>query len=265
MLILNWIYHYFMFASPRSPSLHARHNFATGARVGHWCPALLAAGSALGISLALPHPTNAEVLADNLSGGTKGELRVGDGTSVEFWQAMKFQTTTASIIRSVTTRLRQSIGVTAGTATFDIYSDSPGAPGSAIATALTKNISELTGGFVDYSATGLSISLEQNSSYWLVGKASGSSRFVWEDTDSTSGFGAINPPVRDRSNNAGTSWESGAPFTTFATLRIEADPVPGVPGPLPVLGASAAFGWSRRIRRRIKSAASQPCRGQSSS
>jgi hypothetical protein len=219
-----------------------------------------APSSALGIALALPLPTNAVVLADNLSAARGTGISVGDGAAtVEFWQAMKFQTTSASIIRSVTTRLRQSSGVTLGTATFDIYSDNSGAPGSAIATALTKNISDLTGSFANYSASGLSISLAQNTSYWLVGKASSSSKFVWDDTLSTSGFGSISP-VRNRSDDGGSTWGTG--FSTFAILKIEADPVPG---PLPVLGASAAFGWSRRLRRRLKSAASQPCRAPSSS
>ena len=31
-------------------------------------------------------------------------------------------------------------------------------------------------------------------------------------------------------------------------------PIPAVPGPLPLLGAAAAFGWSRRLKKRISSA-----------
>lgn len=36
-----------------------------------------------------------------------------------------------------------------------------------------------------------------------------------------------------------------------ATLTITNFNAPPVPGPLPVLGAAAAFGWSRRLRRRV--------------
>ena len=39
------------------------------------------------------------------------------------------------------------------------------------------------------------------------------------------------------------------------TLRFTAASPASVPGPLPLFGAGAAFGWSRRLRRRIKSPA----------
>jgi hypothetical protein len=38
---------------------------------------------------------------------------------------------------------------------------------------------------------------------------------------------------------------------TSSSLNPVAAPEP-VPGPLPLLGAAAAFGWSRRMRRRLK-------------
>jgi hypothetical protein len=43
---------------------------------------------------------------------------------------------------------------------------------------------------------------------------------------------------------------------TFDTIRLEVGPPAEVhvPGPLPLLGAAAAFGWSRRLRRRIATA-----------
>jgi len=42
---------------------------------------------------------------------------------------------------------------------------------------------------------------------------------------------------------------------TFATTAPTPPPASGAPGPLPLLGAGAAFGFSRRIRSRIKAAA----------
>ena len=39
---------------------------------------------------------------------------------------------------------------------------------------------------------------------------------------------------------------------TFAFTFAQADLVPPVPGPLPALGAAAAFGFSRKLRNRIK-------------
>lgn len=44
------------------------------------------------------------------------------------------------------------------------------------------------------------------------------------------------------------SWGSGADSDDL-TLLVE-ESIPPVPGPLPLLGAGAAFGWSRRLRKR---------------
>jgi len=38
----------------------------------------------------------------------------------------------------------------------------------------------------------------------------------------------------------------------FSPVTLQARPTDSVPGPLPILGAAAAFGCSRRLRRRIK-------------
>jgi hypothetical protein len=38
------------------------------------------------------------------------------------------------------------------------------------------------------------------------------------------------------------------------TTNYEADAIAPVPGPLPILGAGAAFGLSRKLRQRIKAA-----------
>jgi hypothetical protein len=54
---------------------------------------------------------------------------------------------------------------------------------------------------------------------------------------------------------------NGSPIVSTGTSRIDnvtftgtAIPAPPVPGPLPILGAGMAFGWSRKIRKRIKNA-----------
>jgi hypothetical protein len=52
------------------------------------------------------------------------------------------------------------------------------------------------------------------------------------------------------------------PYTAFDTIQvvIGAPPSPStaVPGPLPLFGAAAAFGWSRRLRKRIATPLSTP-------
>jgi len=46
-----------------------------------------------------------------------------------------------------------------------------------------------------------------------------------------------------------------SPMNSLSFIPVAPDPVTSVPGPLPLFGAGAAFGWSRRLRRRIKSPA----------
>jgi hypothetical protein len=50
---------------------------------------------------------------------------------------------------------------------------------------------------------------------------------------------------------------SSSDTTNGSAIRISTfDIDAAVPGPLPLLGAGAAFGWSRKIRRQIKRSAS---------
>jgi hypothetical protein len=41
----------------------------------------------------------------------------------------------------------------------------------------------------------------------------------------------------------------------WIAVQYQYDVIPAVPGPLPLFGAAAAFGWSRRLKKRISSAA----------
>ena len=50
------------------------------------------------------------------------------------------------------------------------------------------------------------------------------------------------------------SWYLGADSrdaSRIINVIVGAPPSSAVPGPLPLLGTAAAFGWSRRLRRRI--------------
>jgi hypothetical protein len=57
---------------------------------------------------------------------------------------------------------------------------------------------------------------------------------------SSSDFGALEPIILTNYNNT----------ITFSRLTPANSPDP-VPGPLPLMGAAAAFGWTRKLRRRI--------------
>jgi MYXO-CTERM domain-containing protein len=62
------------------------------------------------------------------------------------------------------------------------------------------------------------------------------------------------PPVTSATFTTTLNVTSG--FVSQVTSGIsQRDPGTRVPGPLPLLGAGAAFGFSRRIRNRIKVAA----------
>jgi hypothetical protein len=67
--------------------------------------------------------------------------------------------------------------------------------------------------------------------------------------DVTIGFNKIGKPVKSK---------DGEKVTGFAKWRvIDEGPVDEVPGPLPVAGGIVAFGWSRRMRCRIKTIAAE--------
>jgi formylglycine-generating enzyme required for sulfatase activity len=64
-------------------------------------------------------------------------------------------------------------------------------------------------------------------------------------------------PTESRSlkrNNGGptTQW----PFLGFRVASLNSDAPPAVPGPLPLIGAAAGYGWSRQLRKRIQLASS---------
>ena len=56
---------------------------------------------------------------------------------------------------------------------------------------------------------------------------------------------------------------NGDGYTANDTINliVGAPPVASVPGPLPLFGAGAAFGWSRKLRRRIGSVSSSNSEG----
>jgi uncharacterized repeat protein (TIGR03803 family) len=66
--------------------------------------------------------------------------------------------------------------------------------------------------------------------------------------ESTSGLTAVG-----NGKFYGTAYSGGAnDLGTIYEFNLGNDPAPAVPGPLPLLGAGAAFGWSRQLRRRVK-------------
>lgn len=81
-----------------------------------------------------------------------------------------------------------------------------------------------------------------------------SAYFLWGDASRPSGRQEWVTAYQESNGNPGFKTVSKfkpAPDQKFWYFYAD-DPINGVPGPLPLLGAGAAFGWSRRLRRRLK-------------
>jgi MYXO-CTERM domain-containing protein len=102
------------------------------------------------------------------------------------------------------------------------------------------------------------------------------SQFFWIDTGYTPGTSVTSTATFNTKTLASIgftttgllgTWtlqpkDGSDPYTAFDTIQvvIGAPPSPStaVPGPLPLLGAGAAFGWSRRLRKRIAAPLTPP-------
>ena len=71
-------------------------------------------------------------------------------------------------------------------------------------------------------------------------------------TTGTGGF--LNPSVNLVNGNSYTLTFAVSSLSNQTTVRIDDVFVRQVPGPLPILGAFAAFGWSRKLRAKIRGA-----------
>lgn len=222
---------------------------------------LLAAGASLVSATVYVPPAEASFLADNLDLNSSGNsLQI---TNSRF-QGQKFKTTTDSIITSVTMKLgladpnfTSNDRPTSGSVDLEIW-DASGSgqdlPNSIVATVGTVQVSQLsTASFQDFLFSSLSIWLNPNSNYYLVaapknlsGCTSGAASCeAFVAATASTEFSGFTPPVRVRSDSRGSTWSDLG--GSNLRQRIEAR---AVPGPLPLMGAAAAFGWSRRLRRR---------------
>ena len=101
-----------------------------------------------------------------------------------------------------------------------------------------------------------SITLPLSSTKTLVGTPNGVSVTATDSSQSSVSFytPAVAGPV-DFSSTINVSSGRLDTITDSLVQQIVTPPPSSVPGPLPILGASAAFGFSRRIRKRIKTSA----------
>jgi len=221
---------------------------------------LLLAVLGLGVIMCLPGVTNATTLFNNLGSSFAGGLMaVSQRASVQ-WVASSFGTGNASyVLDSVTLNMARTEHNFNGyvNAEVDIYTDdgsTAGAPGTKRGGALTLigNIPEYpSSNFADVTFTASGITLNANSTYWVVLKAVGDNGHLeWSYTNQAThpySLYTYDPTTTAPSSVVWHTWDiSGAMI-----MKVEANPsaVP-VPSGLLLLGAGlvrlAAF--RRRYR-----------------
>lgn len=122
----------------------------------------------------------------------------------------------------------------------------------------------ITGNFCELNVSGTSLNLSGGKEYMIVARykntgPSSNTDYLQNVTDSNIAFAANTSFVDNYSFSFFPSSGSATPgvnkgfFGPSLGLNVTPDgPTPPVPAPLPLVGASAAFSWSRRLRKRVK-------------
>jgi hypothetical protein len=143
---------------------------------------------------------------------------------------------------------------TANSFTYNIQSNTPWNSGSKV---LNYSITGPSGKVLQYYTSSLSSSLgnPKAGQFNVVGSVGNALATLTNGSSSggqydyTTSFPSSETFTATLSNITGKGIQ-----TVQSTVEVAAPPAP-VPGPLPVLGAAAAFGFSRKVRNRIKAAA----------
>jgi hypothetical protein len=110
---------------------------------------------------------------------------------------------------------------------------------SSYSSSLTSSVSQVTGG---------------DAGNWGVSGTPGAANAVFSTPNSTNGSKAYSTNLASDTFTATLLVTSGEIQSVTSTINSKA-PGTTAPGPLPLLGAGAAFGFSRRLRNRVKLAA----------
>jgi hypothetical protein len=221
------------------------------------------AALALGVAVPQAHAVPAATLVDNLSATSVGTNAFGSpsGTGDTDWLAQSFTTTaTDYILSSVTALIGNSNQAITGNYIFSIYDDSGsgGVPGVNLGDILSNPVASLTlsSSPITTTASPLPLTLSPNTTYFLVLHTSGvNDTLDWYTASNGSGTGF--PTNFTSSSDGGASWntvDNTGPDQMMQILATAPPPPPvPTPAPLPIFGAAAAFGYSRRLRKRIGS------------
>jgi len=218
------------------------------------------AALALGVAAPQAHAAGATTLVDNLSVTSLGTGAFGSssGSGDTNWLAQSFTTTaTDYILSSVTALIGNGNVASSGNYIFSIYDDSGtgGIPGVNLGDILTNPIVGFPSSATPISTTAspLPLTLSPNKTYFLVLHTSGANDTLdWYNAANGSGTGF--PTNFTASSDGGATWntvDNNGPDQMMQILATS--PPPPTPAPLPIFGAAAAFGFSRRLRKRIDS------------
>jgi len=122
--------------------------------------------------------------------------------------------------------------------------------------ALSYELTAPSGRFLDLYTTGGSTSVPGSNSTWVITEntqskvANGTVAFSGQ----TNAVADFNPNILT-TTFTGTLNVSAGNISSVTSLVTSAAPAAATPGPLPIFGAAAAFGFSRKVRNRIKAAA----------
>jgi hypothetical protein len=110
---------------------------------------------------------------------------------------------------------------------------------SSYSSSLTSSVSGVEGG---------------DAGTWDVNGTPGAAMAVFSTPTSTNGFKSYSTNLSSDTFSATLNVSTGQIQSVTSTINTR-EPSSAVPGPLPLLGAGAAFGFSRRLRNRVKLAA----------
>jgi hypothetical protein len=152
---------------------------------------------------------------------------------------------------SATARLIVSDTLAQSSWSFSLFPNISGNPDTS-SPLISFTLPTLSVGTTNYSlAPAAPFTLQPGTTYWLVGSTSSSSNY--------GGWVASNPTITPTGLATFAGYRRGNPPTNpnilVPTFSIQAT---SVPGPLPLLGVGAAFGASRRLRRRLQASRSTP-------
>jgi len=121
--------------------------------------------------------------------------------------------------------------------------------------SLVYELTAPSGRLLDNFTTGGSTSVISSSATWVIAASPGPTASGTIAFSGQSNATATFSPQITFSTFTGTLNVASGNISSVTSLVASAAPVVGAPGPLPVLGAGAAFGFSRKLRKRIKQAA----------